>query len=169
MQLASLQLIHAVEFTGIPYLFTITRGIEYEWRIGEIFSSGANRCRHGRQAAEKLAHDEQADLICTPVGLANQDSLKESAARAEQLHGHVDIFIGNAALLSTHLVDALDEDIMDQILETNLTFCSGDETARLGENYLYLVCRCTKIRKLRCWSLFRHQGRIGRLPPHCLG
>ena len=74
-----------------------------------------------KQAAANLAKSENAQVVYATVDLADRESVKAFISKADELLGQVDIYIGNAAMLSTHQVDDLDEDLMDQILATNLT------------------------------------------------
>ena len=76
-----------------------------------------------RQTATTLGRQEKAEILYTTVDLAERDSVKQFAEEAERLLGQVDIFVANAALSGTTLVDALDEQaegVMDRLLEANL-------------------------------------------------
>ena len=73
------------------------------------------------KAAATLAREENAEVLHATVDLANRDSVKEFAGQAEQLLGQVDIFVGNAAMDARTFVDSLEEDVMDQLIATNLS------------------------------------------------
>ena len=77
-----------------------------------------------KRTAEKLAEEENGDVIYTTVDLTDRDSVKQFADEAERLLGKVDIFVANAAMEGgTTLVDAVDEKVeavIDRLLEANL-------------------------------------------------
>ena len=79
---------------------------------------------HLRQTAERIAREENADVIYTTVDLTDRDSVKQFADEAERLLGKVDIFVANAAMEGgTTLVDGVDENvegIIDNLFEANL-------------------------------------------------
>ena len=73
-----------------------------------------------KQAAERLSREEDAEVLYATVDLANRDSVKQFAEEAEQKLGHVDIFVGNAAMDARTFVESLEEETMDQLIATNL-------------------------------------------------
>ena len=74
-----------------------------------------------KQAAEMLGREENADVMYATVDLAERDSVKQFAEEAEKRLGQVDIFVGNAAMDARTFVDTLEEEVMDQLIATNLS------------------------------------------------
>lgn len=88
-----------------------------------LHASGAKLCITGRNEAklQDLANELKDNVIVLPADLSNLETIDETAAKAEELTGGIDILINNAGVTRDNLSMRMKDEEWNEVININLS------------------------------------------------